>query len=365
MSSPKSLKSVRSDVKSSPKSPREGQQAPEEGAYPVNTQIPFNEEEFQDEDSAFEDDSSLLSSTASLSESIYDYRNLHGRTFQRSKTTEYWGPNDERQNEGLDIAHHFMVMLKDDQLFLAPVKTPSKILDVGTGTGIWAIDMADAYPSAEIIGTDISPIQPSFVPPNCSFHIEDAQLEWTYQSETFDFVHIRALYGAISDWGELYQQAFKSLKPGGWLEDMEFNIQMFSDIPEIRDDPNHIFKRWPKVFWEATDRMNKTLRIGMNGTMRKHMVEAGFTNVVEKTYQVPCGAWSSDPKMKEIGALNLAFMDESLEGFALFILREIMGWDYAEVQLFVMEMRKAIRDVKIRPYYLITNVIAQRPETSS
>ena len=57
--------------------------------------------------------------------------------------------------------------------------------------------------------------------------------------------------------------------------------------------------------------------------------------------------------MKQIGAYNLAFMDESLEGFALFILKEIMGWKYEEVQLFVMEMRKAIRNPRIRPYYLM------------
>ena len=87
--------------------------------------------------------------------------------------------------------------------------------------------------------------------------------------------------------------------------------------------------------------------------MRKLVVGAGFTNVIERSYQVPVGAWSSDPKMKQIGAYNLAFMDESLEGFALFILKEIMGWKYEEVQLFVMEMRKAIRNPRIRPYYLM------------
>jgi methylase of polypeptide subunit release factors len=31
--------------------------------------------------------------------------------------------------------------------------------DVGTGTGIWAIDFADQYNNAEVTGTDLSPIQ--------------------------------------------------------------------------------------------------------------------------------------------------------------------------------------------------------------
>ncbi|KAK4074666.1 hypothetical protein Purlil1_12885 [Purpureocillium lilacinum] len=302
---------------------------------PTGTQIPYEDE---DGDSAIDDDGSVLSSTASLSESIFDYRSIHGRTFQNSRTTEYWGPNDDRQNNGLDIAHHFMMMLKGDRLFDAPIDRPKRILDVGTGTGIWAMVMADAYPSAQITGTDISPIQPTWVPPNCISQIEDAQLEWTYRPESFDFVHMRALYGSISDWAELYRQAYRALAPGGWVEDFEINIHLHSDIPEVRDDPEHIFKRWAKIFWEGGDRIDRTLRIANTA---------------------PCASSSSgpaspaDPKMKQIGAYNLAFMDESLEGFALFILKESMGWKYEEVQLFVMEMRKAIRNPRIRPTYLM------------
>lgn len=49
----------------------------------------------------------------------------------------------------------------DGKLFLAPVKEPSKVLDIGTGTGIWAMDFGDEFSEAEVIGTDISPIQPT------------------------------------------------------------------------------------------------------------------------------------------------------------------------------------------------------------
>jgi hypothetical protein len=48
------------------------------------------------------------------------------------------------------------------------------VLDIATGTGTWAIEMGDKYPEAEIIGTDLSPIQPDFVPPNVRFFIEDS-----------------------------------------------------------------------------------------------------------------------------------------------------------------------------------------------
>jgi len=87
------------------------------------------------------------------------------------------------------ISHHAQTLAIGGKLFLAPLKTDKvqTVLDVGTGTGIWAMyarrsesslhsrvvadsslrsDFGDEFPDAQVIGTDISPIQPSWVPPN-------------------------------------------------------------------------------------------------------------------------------------------------------------------------------------------------------
>lgn len=54
-------------------------------------------------------------------------------------------------------------MLKG-RLFTAPLKHKQvkNVLDCGTGTGIWALDMAETYPEAHIVGVDLSPIQPEW-----------------------------------------------------------------------------------------------------------------------------------------------------------------------------------------------------------
>ncbi len=126
-------------------------------------------------------------------------------------------------------------MMLDNKLFTSsiPLTNPQRILDVGTGTGIWAIDMADEFPSAEIIGTDISPTQPSWTPPNVNFQIDDAQLEWTFPENSFDFIHVRYLHGAISDWKAFYQQVYRCLKPGGWFQQLEPNIELRCDNPAV------------------------------------------------------------------------------------------------------------------------------------
>ena len=52
------------------------------------------------------------------------------------------------------------------------------------------MDFADEFPSAAVIGTDLSPIQPSWVPPNAKFVIEDAESDWLYSpAKAFDYIH--------------------------------------------------------------------------------------------------------------------------------------------------------------------------------
>ncbi|KAL0936870.1 Trans-aconitate 2-methyltransferase 7 [Colletotrichum truncatum] len=251
----------------------------------------------------------------------------------------------------------------DDKLFLAPISdSPQNVLDVGTGTGIWAIDFADEYPSAEVTGVDISPIQPGWVPPNCKFQIDDVEQPWTWPVNYFDFVHIRHLEASISDWPALYKQAYDHLKPGGYIEIKETDIQARSqlygdDLPE-----DHIFNRWYKVFFESGDKLGKTFTQTRDHGIAKALEAAGFVDIVEKILPIPIGAWPADPKLNEVGAYHLEFLDQSLEGFAVFLLKEIMGWEYAEILVFVAEVRKALRDMKLQAYLNLHLVYARKPE---
>jgi tRNA G46 methylase TrmB len=73
-------------------------------------------------------------------------------------------PNDEKEQDRLDMIHHLCLLLLDDELHLTdlPKNQVIRILDVGTGTGIWSMDMGDKYPNAQIIGNELSAIQPKW-----------------------------------------------------------------------------------------------------------------------------------------------------------------------------------------------------------
>lgn len=67
--------------------------------------------------------------------------------------------------------------------------------------------VGDEYPSASVVGVDLSPIQPSWVPQNVKFMVDDAESPWVYPAKTFDFIHLRHLASSLKDTPGLISQA--------------------------------------------------------------------------------------------------------------------------------------------------------------
>jgi SAM-dependent methyltransferase len=115
------------------------------------------------------EDSDYQDMSMSITSSIRAYRTINGRTYHAERgNANYWAANDEQQLDSMDLYAHLCYLLNGHQLYRAPLdpNTLHRALDIGTGTGVWAIDFADAHPGCEVVGTDISPIQPDWVPEN-------------------------------------------------------------------------------------------------------------------------------------------------------------------------------------------------------
>lgn len=170
-------------------------------------------------------------------------------------------------------------MVLGGELYTAPLPpNPEHILDVGTGTGIWAIEIADKFPTANVIGTDLSPIQPAWVLPNVRFYIDDAESPWVFRSwEKFDLIHGRALCGGIADWPKFYQQAYSNLKPGGWMEMQDHACWIESDDGGMDHAPACSY--WIREVDRASTMFGKRLNIAHQH--RQWMIDAGFLDVRE------------------------------------------------------------------------------------
>ncbi|KAK2871771.1 hypothetical protein FQN49_002853 [Arthroderma sp. PD_2] len=345
-------------------------------------------------DSADEGGMLMGDDTKTLSTYITRYRYENGRRYHSYRDGAYWvsatGPNDEVANDQQDLAHHMYLLTLDGKLHLAPISNPQEILDVGTGTGIWAIDMADEYASAKVTGVDLSPTQPSFLPPNCTFEVDDVTLcPWTYPQNHFDFIHVREMFGCIPDWDEFFQQCFQCMKPGAYIEIVEHSVEPTSDDGTV--GPKHFYTLWGKTVVEAGAAFGKSFTIWKES--KERLKRAGFVDVVEVEYKWPMNGfvcfllpqgpgclsyqnrdsvangwkfrWSRDPKLRELGRWNQVRLHGGVEGYMLRLLTVSLQWPYEEAQVFLAQMRAALRDYKTNAYLPGTIVYARKPTDES
>jgi SAM-dependent methyltransferase len=224
--------------------------------------------------------------TTSLISSVLNYKYENGRRYHAYREGNYVLPNDEQEQERLDMLHHIFRMITGGPIFRAPLfghTRPQRVLDMGCGTGIWTIEFSDEWPEATVIGTDLSPIQPSWVPPNCKFYVDDIEGEWTYPpAEHFDYIHGRALLGSIAGWKELFSKAFNHLKPGGILEIQDFPSEARSDDDGLRHVP--YLADWLQKLNDGLLKIGKPSRIVH--LLKGYMEEAGFVDVHEEICKV-------------------------------------------------------------------------------
>ncbi|KAG8530556.1 uncharacterized protein KY384_005059 [Bacidia gigantensis] len=301
--------------------------------------------------------------TASLTSSITAYQYEHGRRYHAYQAGRYILPNDEQEQERMDLQYHAFRLGMGDKLYQAPIGADAKaILDIGTGTGIWAIDCADVHPEAEIVGTDLSPIQPQWVPPNVKFEVDDCEQPWTFAENRFDLIHTRILMGSIRNWEGLMEQAFKHNKPGGWVELQEMTVMVGTDDNSIPE--NAYIKRWCDNQEEAVSKIGMSLLMGSE-KLREAVEKAGYTNITVREFKIPIGTWPMDPKMRETGAFQLVAMLDGIQGLMMALWTRFLGWSEQEIEVFAAEARKEWRSRKVHSYWPLHCIYAQKPLTAA
>ncbi|KAE8354307.1 S-adenosyl-L-methionine-dependent methyltransferase [Aspergillus coremiiformis] len=221
-------------------------------------------------------------------------------------------PNDEKEQDLMDLLHHIYTLILDGEVHIAPIKPPQRVLDLGAGTGIWAVGFADQYPSSEVVGNDLSSIQSKWVPPNRQFEIDGFEPEWCY-APSFDYIYGRELAGSrfIRDFPRLCKQAFSHLRPGGYFEVQSFTTDIFSDEGSTEKAP--YTKQVVALLQGASVKFGKPMRDldKWPTTMR----DAGFTGVVCKIVKAPASPRAKDAKQKKIERFLQAHRAQSVPAY--------------------------------------------------
>ncbi|KFY48756.1 hypothetical protein V495_01056 [Pseudogymnoascus sp. VKM F-4514 (FW-929)] len=311
------------------------------------------------DDDEFESIGELFDDTTSVSSSVYAHTYERGRRYQSFKNGRYPIPNDDVEQNREDMKHAMLMELTDGKLFYAPVgEYPQKILDIGTGTGIWAIEVGDAYPSAHIQGIDLAPIQPLWVPPNVEFIVDDCEKDWL--TDDIDLAHFRFMAMILRNMPVVLGHAYKSLRPGGWIELQELHGHPYCDDGTMgSDDP---FKRLYDLAGQAYQKFG--MSTSLPAQLEPLLLDAGFQNVHCKVMKVPIGTWAKDKTMRLIGLYQKTAVGDFIStlGGRPFAA---LGMSEEEAQVTLAFARKALNDPSVHRYFNYYFWYAQKPGPSS
>jgi ubiquinone/menaquinone biosynthesis C-methylase UbiE len=197
-------------------------------------------------------------------------------------------PKDLGEINRLDFQHYMLrYFLRSN--YLAPIGQPRDILDVGSGTGRWAIQMAQQFPRANVFSLDIEPPmeRQSAVleaqPENCVFVEGDVLKGLPFPDASFDFVHQRLLMGAIPgpSWPDVVRELVRVTRPGGWVELVEA-APVPSNTPALSQ-----LHAWMRA---ATQMRGLDITIGTRiGDLLR---QAGLQRVIYRELPIPIGAYA-------------------------------------------------------------------------
>ncbi len=175
---------------------------------------------------------------------------------------------------------------------------PKSVLEIGCGSGAWAIAYASGHPEAQITATDVTPPNLSSPPKNLTIMADNAEQDWSFDDQ-FDYIHVRLLTMAIRDWPAFFRRCWEHLNPGGWVELADASTPYRAEN-QAANCENSVFLRVGFLYFQGLLRHGIDLMAAHHHTDRLKL--QGFVNTHQEVAKWPTnGKWQSEERLKTMG----------------------------------------------------------------
>ena len=185
------------------------------------------------------------------------------------------------------------------------------------------------------------------VPPNCHFEVDDAEDAWVF-SDKFDYIHSRYMVAAFSDWPKLFRSCYENLNAGGYVELQEYYVE-FQCIDNSL--AGTALERWNKLILDAVEKTGRNGRVAAK--FRSQLAAAGFVDVVERKFALPGNPWAKGEHEKMMGLMQMTNIVDGLQGITMQLFTRMLGWSADEVEVFLVDVRKDLKNRDIHFYYVV------------
>ncbi|KAK0336868.1 hypothetical protein LTR91_020547 [Friedmanniomyces endolithicus] len=241
----------------------------------------------------------------------------------------------------------------DNRLHLATLRPgPLRILDIGYGTGIWAVEMKKIYPDSEIIAIDIGNDHPTVDEDGHPVHhgvdwrpgVDFMQEDWGLKDGSFDFIHA----GMRWKLGRLHPQI------SGQAEFLELDWTPRCDV--ATSPASSDVSRWWQAMKIASTSLGKPLDYPAD--IETLVRRAGCTVLNHRVIDVQTAEDlfnlnADDPQIRithwyRIFMFTPAY--KTLNGMSMALLTRQLGWTPADVAALVLRVNYQL-NLTHSPYY--------------
>ena len=160
---------------------------------------------------------------------------------------------------------------------------------------------------------------------------------------------------SISKLPLLISHSTRSLKPGAWIEVINFKYPSYGDA-------NTILERGICGFYTRLAEAMAVDGLDLHAVIKvpDEFETAGFINISRSIIDIPVGGWRQDPELKAIGKIFEEVVRSEIPSIGMREIQENLGWSWEEVVVLGALARRSLGFSTAISFPLHT-VIGQKP----